>query len=141
MPANEHHTADLGYSGMQSLRTRRPACRPCRGVAGPARRPVRAWRPPAVEHALPRRTRSVTGACWRRDARDADDQATDAAAGGDCRSTAQTGPPAAHQQPARGRRQGRSQGGPGTPSPIPLKILGKKRVRTTHALHIRLIEL
>jgi len=29
----------------------------------------------------------------------------------------------------------------GPPSPIPLKILGIKRVRTTHALHIRLIEL
>jgi len=31
--------------------------------------------------------------------------------------------------------------GPGTPNPIPLKILRIKRVRTTHALRIRLIEL
>jgi len=37
--------------------------------------------------------------------------------------------------------RGVARGGPGTPSPIPLKILGIKRVRTTHALHIRLIEL
>jgi len=31
--------------------------------------------------------------------------------------------------------------GPGTPNPIPLKLLRIKRVRTTHALRIRLIEL
>ena len=41
--------------------------------------------------------------------------------------------------------QRRSQAGvlgvPGTPNPIPLKLLRIKRVRTRHALRIRLIEL
>jgi len=32
-------------------------------------------------------------------------------------------------------------GGPGTPNPIPLKLLRIKRVRTRHALRIRLIKL
>ena len=42
----------------------------------------------------------------------------------------------------RNGNQGRSkEGGPGTPNPIPLKLLRIKRVRTRHALRIRLIEL
>jgi len=39
------------------------------------------------------------------------------------------------------KRTGGGPEGPGTPNPIPLKILRIKRVRTTHALRIRLIEL
>jgi len=43
------------------------------------------------------------------------------------------------------QEQGRSQGvGPGTPNPIPLKIITDKTcigVRTRHALRVRLIEL
>ena len=39
------------------------------------------------------------------------------------------------------RRSGVAKGGPGTPNPIPLKLLRIKRVRSRHALRIRLIEL
>jgi len=42
------------------------------------------------------------------------------------------------------RRRGVAKGGPvgpGTPNPIPLKLLRIKRVRSKHALRIRLIEL
>ena len=37
--------------------------------------------------------------------------------------------------------RGVAKGGPGTPNPIPLKLLRIKRVRSRHALRIRLIEL
>jgi len=40
-----------------------------------------------------------------------------------------------------GRSQGGCPWGSETPNPIPLKLLRIKRVRTRHALHIRLIEL
>jgi len=41
-----------------------------------------------------------------------------------------------------GGSRGVAKGGPGTPNPIPLKkLLRIKRVRTRHALRIRLIEL
>jgi len=40
-----------------------------------------------------------------------------------------------------GVAKGGGPGGPGTPNPIPLKLLRIKSVRTKHALRIRLIEL
>jgi len=41
-----------------------------------------------------------------------------------------------------GHLRGVAKGGPGTPpNPIPLKLLRIKRVRTRHALRIRLIKL
>ena len=42
---------------------------------------------------------------------------------------------------SRGVAKGEGPGGPGTPNPIPLKLLRIKRVRTRNALSIRLIEL